>query len=383
MADLDEIRHRLLAQVATAGTHGVDAKDEQSSAAALALDNDSLPNLLGAAVASTNHAVIIGLHSHAEITSGSDDAGATDQHPCVDDQQPYDTIGADGQLTQDMTLPSTRRSAVLAGAGPLPAPASAAGPLPAVRPDPIAAPKLQRTPGPVSEDATMSRGADSWLMSGNSGRLPPATPPQEKPQPLSTAGNQCTSAVWPPPSAQTARTKTMSPGEPSCAASVSSSLQEWTPPTPLPMVCDVGVVTSPASSPPRERSRVARMLSYEQSSPLPSAGRSYSSCSGAATPLPPSPAPIVETKLAEGSAVKGSSPWPADEVDLTLTATPRSEAGSESGSVATSAAATEASRFKGKWLSRLDIETQRIARIMRGAGAGDGDSGDATSSGSE
>lgn len=49
-----------------------------------------------------------------------------------------------------------------------------------------------------------------------------------------------------------------------------------------------------------------------------------------------------------------------------LFATPRTDVGSDHTSVATTSVPAELPRFKAKWTSRLDAETQRIARIMRG-----------------
>ncbi|CAK0884739.1 unnamed protein product, partial [Prorocentrum cordatum] len=52
-----------------------------------------------------------------------------------------------------------------------------------------------------------------------------------------------------------------------------------------------------------------------------------------------------------------------------LFATPRTDVGSDRTSVATTSVPVELPRFKAKWTSRLDAETQRIARIMRGGRA--------------
>jgi len=76
----------------------------------------------------------------------------------------------------------------------------------------------------------------------------------------------------------------------------------------------------------------------------------------------------------EQPALEASSPWSSD-----LPASPRTDAGSEGNSVATTAAPGEP-RPKGRWATCLDVETQRIARIMRGARSGADDSDGSSSS---
>jgi len=51
---------------------------------------------------------------------------------------------------------------------------------------------------------------------------------------------------------------------------------------------------------------------------------------------------------------------------LESTQTPRTDASSDITSVATAAGPAELPRFAGRWMPTLDVETQRIARIMRG-----------------
>lgn len=79
------------------------------------------------------------------------------------------------------------------------------------------------------------------------------------------------------------------------------------------------------------------------------------------------------------SASEPSTAEPSAELSLLsadLVETPRTDAGgSEGASVATTAGsvAEERTRFKPKWTTQLDVETRRIAQIMRGSRAKDGE----------
>jgi hypothetical protein len=66
------------------------------------------------------------------------------------------------------------------------------------------------------------------------------------------------------------------------------------------------------------------------------------------------------------------------DTTLEVFESPRTDADSESTSVATTVAPREL-RFRGKWSEKLDVETQRIARIMRGS-CGTGEESDGSSS---
>jgi hypothetical protein len=93
-------------------------------------------------------------------------------------------------------------------------------------------------------------------------------------------------------------------------------------------------------------------------------------------------------KKSTPGVMPSQSPWSALDTTAPMNTTvdflesPRTDAGSESTSVATTVAPREL-RFRGKWSEKLDIETRRIARIMRGCRENGEESDGSSSTGSD